>query len=89
MSVFDHGLIADRILHAIDEDALNVDQRIALATAHATLATAHAKELGNFIAFLEYVGELPPVAKVILLARIRRRLNLLPPETADGENENG
>lgn len=79
MSVFEHGRTADRILHAINADALSVEQRIALAHAHAALARADAADVGNLIALLRHVDELPPIAKLIILARIRRRLGIVPP----------
>lgn len=85
-----HRHIADRILHGIDADTLDVDQKIALAHAHAAVALVDEAHTRNLIALFRYVSQLPPLAKAIILASARRRLGLLPP-TPDEDNvgENG
>lgn len=89
MTVFDHARSADRILHTIDPDALDVRDRIALAAAHAALASADIREVAVLVALLAHADDLPPIAKQIILSRIRRRLAIVPPETNDGSSAAG
>lgn len=86
----EHRQIADRILHGLDLSLLTVDQKIAVAHAHATIALADEQHTADLLKLLAFVSELPPIAKVILLAEARRRLGILPPAPdEDSDHENG
>ena len=87
-----HDLIADRLLHQAGTvtDPAERAELVARAAAHAALAAAQARQLGNLIAAARYADELEhPLARLILLRNIRRRLGLFPPLTADGQHGNG
>jgi len=89
MAAIDPRILADRLLHGIDPDELSAGLRVRLAAAYAELAAAEEAHTGNLLRALAHAGELPPAARGILVALIRRRLGVIPPDTDDGRAENG
>lgn len=89
MALEDHLLTADRLLHGIDPADLDIGDRIALALAHAQAAQAYESRTRALIALLLHADQLPPEARDLILALIRRRTGILPPPTSDGTLPNG
>lgn len=84
--------MADRILHGIDPDSLDVGERIRYAAVRAAIAAADEAHTANLLKLLGVLAELPdlpPIARVILGAQIRRRLGILPLAPHEATTPNG